>query len=271
MNAARAATNGNGHGPPKDMAPGELWTKLQEMPRPSVVVDFPRKGPDGEPVGRVAMQVLSQEEQMICAAAAERFTKEKLREGQKGEFGYETLYGNELVVQVLSRACRQEDDVTRAAFPSSTLMRQRFTADELGILFEQYLSVQLRLGPIVSKLQEHELDAWVDMLVEGGLAASPFDFLSSDMKKVLAHSMASQIAELRKAKSSAGSPPDDTSESGSSDSNPQDSADSSSNDATGSSTDLSSGKPNHLPTAPTVHPFGGGDDAIAVGVDLDEV
>jgi hypothetical protein len=200
-------TNGGG-GPPKDISPGMLWAKLQEMPRPSRTVEFPRLGPDNEPIGEVAIWVLTQEEQMMCSAAAEKFAKERVKDGKREDLGYETIYANESVVQILLRACRDPLDVSRSIFPTASAIRSSLTSEECGRLFEYYLSVQLDLGPIITKLTEEELDLWVDRLVEGGLAASPFVLLSPDMQKVLAHSMASQIARSRKDTSSAGSPLD---------------------------------------------------------------
>lgn len=198
------------HLPPQNIPASTLWAKLQEMPRPHKVVDFPRNTPDGKPAGQIAIFVLTQEEQMICAAAAEKFAKEKLKDGRKEEIGYETIYANEAVVQTLFRACKDSENVNASAFPTPEWMRKNLTSDECSILFERYVTTQFELGPIVSRLSEEELNAWVDRLAEGGLAASPFILLSPETQRVLAHFMASQIVESRKAKSSAGSPDEST-------------------------------------------------------------
>lgn len=193
------------------MPASTLWSKLQEMPRPHRLIDFPRTGPDGKPVGQVAMFVLTQEEQMICAAAAEKFAKEKLKDPKKDEIGYETLYSNASVVEILFRACKDADDTTRPAFPSPGAIRVQLTADECSALFEHYLSTQLEFGPIITQLSKEEYDAWIERIAQGGLAANPFPLLSSEMQKVLAYIMACLIVSFRNSASSAGSQPESTS------------------------------------------------------------
>lgn len=196
--------------PPNDVPAGALWIALQEMPRPTRTVAFPRNKPDGTPVGELAIWVLTQEEQMICSAAAEKFAKGKVKDGKRDDLGYATIYANASCVEILFRCCREVDNLKRSAFPSPELIRQTLTADECGRLFEHYLSVQLELGPIVADLTKEELDAWIVRLGEGGLAASPFVLLSPEMQKVLAHTMAVQIAIYRKALTSAGLLPGET-------------------------------------------------------------
>lgn len=194
-------------GPPQHISPGELWTKLQAMPRPNREVDFPRKNEVGDPVGKVALWVLTQEEQMICAAAAEAFAKKQVPNGQRDDIGYATVYANASVVEILYRSCREPSDLTRPIFPSPTLIRQNLTTEECARLFESYLQTQLELGPIVAHLSPAELDAWIDRIGQGGLAASPFPLLSSEMQTLLAFTMAVLIRDLRKVMSSVGSPP----------------------------------------------------------------
>lgn len=208
INAAPQADRGNG--PPQNISASELWARLNESPRPHRIVDFPRLSADGTPIGQVAMWVLTQEEQMICASAAQRFAKEKVKDGKREDIGYETVYSNQSVVEILYRACRRADDVTLSAFPSPALIRERLTADECSVLFEKYLSVQLDLGPIVTAISKDEYEAWVERIAEGGLAASPFVLLSWEMQRLLAHFMACQIQASRTGSSSAGSPLDET-------------------------------------------------------------
>ncbi len=198
------------HLPPTDISPSALWQQLQVMPRPHRFIDFPRLKPDGSPVGKIAMFVLTQEEQMICAAAAEKFAKEKLKDSKKDDIGYETLYANASVVEILYRCCKDADDPAKPAFPSPVAMRQALTSDECSRLFEYYLSVQLELGPIVASLSPEEMDAWVERIAQGGLAASPFILLSSEAAKILVFTMASRLAASQSGTSSVGSPPVET-------------------------------------------------------------
>jgi hypothetical protein len=133
-------------GPPTNIEPSELWAKLQDMPRPHRVVDFPRLGPDGNPVGQVAIWPLSQQEQIAAVVEAERFAQTLLRDNAPGDLGYEIVFASEGAAQTLWRACRAADEPKRPAFPSPAAIREKFTTDELGELFEQYMAVQRDLA-----------------------------------------------------------------------------------------------------------------------------
>lgn len=196
-------------GPSKEIPSSQLWLRLQEQPRPSKLVDFPRKGPNGEPIGQLRIRILTQEEQMVCTAEAENLARKHLKEGKKDELGYERLFSDSVCVEVLYRACRDAEDPEKPAFPAPTEMRRQLTTEECAKLFEHYLTVQLELGPTVATMSDEELEAWIDRLVEGG-SAFPFDLLSSDLQKLLVLHMAFQLRHSRTDKSSAGSQPEET-------------------------------------------------------------
>ncbi len=196
-------------GPSKEIPASHLWLKLQEMPRPSKLVDFPRRGEDGEPIGQTAIRILTQEEQMACAMAAEKSAREHLKDAKRDEIGYERFFSDAHCVEVLYRACRDPDDVTRTAFPSSKLLREALTTEECAALFTHYLTIQLELGPTVSNMGDEEIEAWIDRLVEGG-SAFPFDLVSSDLQKILLLHMAYQLRSSQTDTSSVGSPPEET-------------------------------------------------------------
>jgi len=192
-------------GPP-DIDASALWVQLTALPRPHRVVDFPRMGPDGEPVGQLAIFVLTQEEQVAANTEAERFSRKLLKDGKRGDLGYEAIFNNEGAVQVLYRACRDADNLKKPAFPTPNAIREHLTADEVGTLFEHYLTVQLELGPIMASLSQVELDAWVDKIAEGG--AYFLDLLSREMQKALLISMASRLASSATGSGSSGTPRD---------------------------------------------------------------
>lgn len=182
------------------------------MPRPYKLVDYPRNGADGKPIGQVAIWVLTQEEQMVCSTEAERFTRDKLKgtEINRESFGYDAVYSNEACVQILFRACRDVNDIEgRTAFPTPSHIRQNLSAAECGALFQHYLTVQAELGPLASSLTEDEMDAWIKRIAEGG-SAFPFDLLPSDLQRILALSMARRLHVSSTDTSSAGSQPSDT-------------------------------------------------------------
>lgn len=191
-------------GPPKDIPAADLWAKLQARPRPSKLIDFP--GAEG--LGQFAIWVLTQEERMSSITAAEKKAKLHLKDGKRDDIGYESLYSDALCIEILSRACRDSEDLTRPLFPSPKLLQEKLTTEELAVLFQQYLTVQLELGPIISQLTEAEMNAWVERLVEGG-SAFPFEVLTWETQRILLLFMARQVASLRTASTSAGSLPED--------------------------------------------------------------
>ena len=195
-------------GPPADISPTDLWLKLSARERPSKVVDFPRKGEDGNPVGQLRIRVLTQEEQMVCASAAEKIAREHLKDSKKDELGYERLYSDAFCVEVLFRACRDVADIGRALFPSPKHLRGALTTEECSMLFQHYLTVSVELGPTALTMSDEEFEAWVSRLAEGG-SAFPFDLLSSDLQRLLILYMA-RLLTSQKDKSSVGSPPEES-------------------------------------------------------------
>jgi len=199
--------------PPTDIPPSELWLKIQEMPRPHIVVDFPRKDYEGNPICKIALWVLTQEEQVSAAASATKTTKTLLKDltlvnGEQAR-GYEDVYGNEAAVEVLFRACRHPEDVKRPFFPNTAGVR-KLSVDEVGVLMNYYYEAQAKLGPIVSYMSEDEYEVWVKRLAEGA-STFPLEQLSSALRNELMLRMALHLHVLLTANSSAGSPPSDTS------------------------------------------------------------
>lgn len=197
--------------PSSDIPASELWAKIASSERPYRVVDFPRKDPiSGEPIGKLAIRILTQSEVMICSSVADKFTKDLLKEKPRdGEMsrGYEDIYRNESAVQVLVRACRDHKDLSVALFPNAAEMRNALTSDEIGILMRSYVQVQSDLGPIVAYMTDEEREAWITRLTEGG-EVYPLAYLSSDEHDRLTLHLASQLRSLLTDKSSVGSQPE---------------------------------------------------------------
>ena len=203
-------------GPPPNVKPAELWTRLTAIPRPSKEVDFPRfDAVTTESIGRLVIWPLSQNEQMACNAEADKFAKRLLKDAQRREdqnLGYDAIYANEVAVQILFRACRDVEDPKRPLFPTPVELREKLTADEVGALFALYCAVQAELGPIIGWMTDQEMEEWVTALVEGS-AHVPFSLFSLDAQLRLVNFMASRVVKLRTASSSAGSQPLEESES----------------------------------------------------------
>ncbi len=197
-------------GPPDNIEPSALWLALTQLPRPHKLVDIPRCFPGTDtPVGQVAMWPLTQEEQMAVNAEADRFTKKLLQDPQKRDeanLGYQHTFANEVALQILSRVCRDANDLKKPAFPSPKQMREHLTADEVGVMFSQYLVIQLELGPIVANISDDEMEAWIKRIASGG-SAFPFASLSWETQQRLVLGMACRLAPLLTDTSSVGSQP----------------------------------------------------------------
>lgn len=179
-----------------DPEPTNLWLALTALPRPHKLIPLPRNLPGtNEPVGEVAMWPLKQDELMNANAEADRYTKKLLQDPQRKDeanLGYHHTFANESALQILFRACRVPEDVTRSAFPSPGLMRKEFTTEEIGVLFAQYLTVQLELGPIVAYMTPEEMEAMI-LRITADATHFPFDSLSWEQQKIQVTSMASRL------------------------------------------------------------------------------
>jgi len=193
----------------EEMSPTDLWVALTALPRPSREIPVPRnKEGTEEPIGTIRVWPLTQEEQMAANAEADSFTKKLLKDPQKKEeanLGYHHTFTNEMAVQVLFRACRDVDNIKRAAFPSPQLMRATFTTDEIGVMFNTYATVQSELGPIRAHMTTEETEGFILRLRDGG-SAFPFDSISWEQQRSLVLGMACRLVDCWTAISSAGLP-----------------------------------------------------------------
>lgn len=173
------------YGPPSDVEPSELFLKLTELPSPSEVVDFPRRGGDGQPLGRIRIKVLDSASISKARMAAQATMKAKgySTEDLKSPVMVETV-GDEVARELLALACRAADSNLNDAKTGHPIYGRIFrnasdvgvlSGDELTVLFYAYMQVQRKYGPL-----ENEVDvgSWVKRLVEGG---SAFPLLSLDL------------------------------------------------------------------------------------------
>lgn len=194
-------------------AGSNLWQLFTAVPRPHRSVPLPRKLPGTNmPVGEVPMWPLLHGELKDSNAAAEQAMKRAFKDGQKKDdlnLGYSASFANEVAIQQLWRACRDPENLLKPAFPSPKSMSLNMTGDEVGVLYNHYLTIQSELGPIISFLSDEEFEALVLKIAEDG-NSDPFDSLSWDLQRSLVVSLASQLASFWTATISAGSPPDES-------------------------------------------------------------
>ncbi len=170
-------------GPPDNVEATDLLSRLESLPRPVKVVDFPRRMPNGDPIGKVALWVLKQGEITMAQTQAEkmvqRLMKEKIQRDQASR-GYDDAYQNALAAEMLALACRNADNVMLPLFPrGADDVNARLTSDECTVLFEAYATWQAESGPIVGFMTTEEMDLWIARLREGG-NQSQLSFLSRE-------------------------------------------------------------------------------------------
>lgn len=181
-----------------NQSPTELWANLSTTPRPWRSVPFPRKRPDGEPLGSVKMVVLTPQETAQASVATEAATKALCGPVRKDEAhnAYATTYDNVLASELLYLACRDEGDFDRKIFPSGAAIRAHLSVDEVACLMNAYAETQSELSPIVSIMSKEEMDAILEKLEKGGSVSNPFSSLSPAMQTTLLRYSVSRWRDL---------------------------------------------------------------------------
>lgn len=176
------------------LEPSELFLELVKAPRPHRIIDFPRTNPaTGKPVGQVAIQLLTPEEQARSAAAAAKYCAELLGELKDAGQGYASVYTVAAASENLARSIRRADDLSKAFFPSSKAAREVLSPDESDCLVEAYATFQADLSPIEGGMTEAQVDAWMARIVEGANEVAPFFRLSSGAKNKLIVRLAQRL------------------------------------------------------------------------------
>lgn len=191
-------------GPPKDVPASELFLKLTEAPRPTEVVDFPRKDRNGKPVAQIRVQVLKMEEHDMARIKAHealkrrRFDSDDLKSVTMSE-----VAGDAVAKELLAMACltvesasRDDDAPLYGRIFRDARDLDQLTADEIAILFTLYLQVQHKYGPYEKIVQDDaDLEAWLKRLQEGG-SEFPLLQLPSPQLVELASSLAGKTFSL---------------------------------------------------------------------------
>ena len=192
------------NGPPKGVDGSALWAQLAARERPTRVVDYPGAG---ESPGQVALRILTMNEMQACRANADKEAKRLLATGTNGDLGYEDIYRNELVVQLVCTACRAPEDTRVPTFPTAKHARDKLTEDDFAVLFEAYKLFKIEAGPILSEMTSAEMEAWITLLQEGG-SRIPLARCSSGALCDLVMHLIARLPKSPTDSGSAGSPPD---------------------------------------------------------------
>ena len=195
--------------PPKDVPPSELWHALTQRPRPTTTIEFPTKS---GVIGRTKIQVLTEAELHECRRDARVEANLLAPDSKPGDTAWEDIYRNELMVQLVCRACRAIEDPTGKVptFPSPKAAKQILVSDEWAALFMAYSTFRAESGPMLSELTPIEMEAWIRVLQEGGSAA-PLSRMNEDATRQLVLHLVSKLKTSSTVNGSPGSPQDDSS------------------------------------------------------------
>lgn len=187
-------------GPNLSISPAQLWVEITKLPRPSRIIDFPRLNTDGKPLCQIMLTVLSPTEQIQCVVEAERYVNSKLGITKIDEraSGYKTVFDTASATECLFLSARSADDVGVKFFPSSQAIRDVLTADETGVLMQAYGQMTAEMGPIISTMNEKDMEAWLERLALGADIVNPFWLLSSEQKNDLLKYSAVQLWSSRR-------------------------------------------------------------------------
>lgn len=192
--------------PPNDVTASELFLKLMEKPRPSVVVDFPRiDHVSGKPIAQVRVTVLSHEQHDHARRAAHAALKQK---GYSNEDLQSPIFaeitGDAVARELLARATVEVNPIPGSdpdkpsyarIFRDADDLSKALSADELMLLFNYYLHAQYKFGPMDKWLDADEVDAWVYRLSQGAGEHS-FLALSSVRQVGLLQSLVERISGI---------------------------------------------------------------------------
>jgi len=203
-------------GPPRDRTPQELWAAMAKAPRPRTLVDNPRKGEDGAPIGSIAIEVLTVRALMSAQSAAEEYAQKLLVRAPKYQadgLGYAGIFNNAMTCEILARACKSPTAPILFFGPDEQQavanVRAWFSPSEAAVLFNAYCDLQHTSGPLMNAMTDDDVEAWVDVLGEGA-RRDPLHALSSEQKNDLVMRLVSLLRMSRTVTSSAGSRPDES-------------------------------------------------------------
>jgi hypothetical protein len=168
--------------PPVQLTAGELFGKLCETPRPSTVVDFPRKDPvTGKAVAKMRIVALTMSDQDEARLRAKDAIQERVRDRDDLAIKIvEEIVGDLTARFILMKCCRwvkpvqgreNQADGTQYPYVFADLAdfdKAQITADELAVLFTMWEKFQHDCGPMYDEVaDENELNAWIVRLAQG--------------------------------------------------------------------------------------------------------
>ena len=167
--------------PPKDISPQELWSKIIELPRPTKIINFPRKNENGEFDCQLKLMILTFEDFINSRLNIEKYISSKINElnidSSELNTIKNTLNQSRYISEILFKTCRDIDDISKPFFPNLDLVDKLISPEESIILFSEFAEFQSKFAPI--GLNQDENVAWIDKLIIGGSYSMKFFIIGS--------------------------------------------------------------------------------------------
>lgn len=158
--------------PPKDISPQELWSKMIELPRPTKVIDFPRKNENGEFFLKLKLKIMTLEDySRINCNVKSKISNIKNESKKIKNILEKLLYFNELLFEC-SMDCNNNH-----FFPNADVIPKIITEEEFCFIYFQFIELQEKFNPI--HLNQEQADIWSEKIIEGGKYSNKFYIIGS--------------------------------------------------------------------------------------------
>lgn len=191
-----------------------LFMDLAKHKQPTRLVDLPVYDDNGNSLGQVLLKTLVHEdhEQIQKAATFEcdRIYKEE-KISQDSEI-YKKRYDNVSAKHFIFRVCRDPENEEKPFFPTPDHVGKFLTNDQIVVLLRHYETLQNERGPLIAYMSNKQFEEWIDKLGKSAEEGPYFlDRFLPEAKDQFLMYMANLLWTSQTDKSSAGSPPEDSS------------------------------------------------------------
>lgn len=204
--------------PLPETSPEELVLMLASRDPASQLVDFPLNrtvvGVSGKPIQKIRMCILKARQKIQAKGEAGRIIREQFKADfgraptadDLSAFDIQRQFDDILACEILVRACRSEKRINSegspavygALFENSGWLMDNLTSDELGILFQLYMTTEIEVGAREQVLDDDPivLKRWVEKCKRGLWALGPLQVLASLDLAELVLGFAKTVARL---------------------------------------------------------------------------
>jgi hypothetical protein len=187
--------------PPKNIGPSTLFQKLMEMPTPSEVIDFPRKGVNE----KVRINMLPMSKHNAVRIQGQEWLSRAVSQQAINGTATTQVLGDRVAAETVCLTITEVDPIPGSEATGRVKYRQVFarpddvldclTADEIAAFFTAYNMLQVKYGPTEANVTEEGATAWVKRLAEGA-SNFPLSLLVLEDLRQLTYYLATRLYTL---------------------------------------------------------------------------